>query len=126
MASKPLRKHRNSAFDRQDGKCCYCGFQMWRDSPETFAEVHGIKLAQARHFQCTAEHLVARQDGGKDGSLNIAAACIRCNRLRHQRKIPPEPMRYQAHVQKRLDKGKWHNLSAKAKLRRSTPPLLQP
>jgi 5-methylcytosine-specific restriction endonuclease McrA len=125
VASKPLKKHRNSAFDRQKGKCCYCGFQMWRDSPEAFAEAHGIKVAQARHFQCTAEHLVARQDGGKDGALNIAAACIRCNQLRHQRKNPPEPMQYQAHVQKRLAKGGWHNLPAKARIKRGKPPQLQ-
>ncbi|MCQ4243895.1 restriction endonuclease [Stutzerimonas decontaminans] len=125
MASKPLKKHRNSAFDRQKGKCCYCGFQMWRDSPEAFAKAHGITATQARHFQCTAEHLFARQDGGKDEAQNIAAACRRCNQLRHQRKTPPEPAQYQQFVQKRLDKGGWHALPSKAKLARSQPPQLQ-
>jgi len=121
-----IKRHRNSAFERQNGKCCYCGFQMWRDTPEAFAATHGIKAAQARHFQCTAEHLVARQDGGKDGTLNIAAACIRCNQLRHKRKNSLEPKLYQRHVQQRLDRGGWHILPPRAKLTRGKPPLLQP
>ncbi|OYT96737.1 MAG: restriction endonuclease [Pseudomonas sp. PGPPP3] len=125
MALNPVQKHRQSAFERQNGKCCYCGFQMWRDSAEHFAQQHGISLTQARHFQCTAEHLVARQDGGKDGKGNIAAACKRCNQLRHQRKSAPSPSRYQEHVQRRLNKGGWHALPAKARLLRSEVPSLQ-
>lgn len=118
----PIQKHRISAFERQQGKCCYCSFLMWRDSPEVFAEQHSLSLAQAKYFQCTAEHLVARQDGGKNTALNIAAACIRCNGLRHKRKKAPEPIEYQAFVQKRLDKGGWHTLPPKACLKRGKVP----
>lgn len=39
-----LKKHRQSAFTRQNGKCCYCGFAMWQDSPESFAKLHGITV----------------------------------------------------------------------------------
>jgi 5-methylcytosine-specific restriction endonuclease McrA len=125
MPTNPVQKHRQSAFERQNGKCCYCGFQMWRDSAEHFAQQHQISLSQARHFQCTAEHLIARQDGGKDGKGNIAAACKRCNQLRHQRKSAPTPSRYQEHVQRRLNKGGWHALPPKARLLRSEVPSLQ-
>lgn len=103
-----LKKIRQSAFSRQKGKCYYCGFSMWQDSPEFFAKLHALTLKQARHFQCTAEHLVARQDGGKDTSSNIAAACIRCNQLRHKRKTILQPDQYLQHVQKCLNKGRWH------------------
>lgn len=103
-----LQKHRHSAFTRQNGKCCYCGFAMWQDSPESFAKLHGITVKQARHFQCTAEHLLARQDGGADRKVNIAAACMRCNQLRHARKVAMPPEQYQCHVQERVRKGGWH------------------
>lgn len=104
-----ISKLRKSAFTQQNGKCCYCGFSMWQDSAESFAKHHGITLKQARHFQCTAEHLQARQDGGKDAAGNIAAACIRCNHLRHARKKPLATKQYQQYVQNRVNKGGWHN-----------------
>ncbi|MGL4316766.1 MAG: HNH endonuclease [Pseudomonas sp.] len=104
----PLQKHRQSAFTRQNGKCCYCGFAMWQDSPESFAKQQGISAKQARYFQCTAEHLRARQDGGGDSLSNIAAACIRCNHLRHARKMAMSPEQYLCHVQKRVKRGGWH------------------
>lgn len=104
----PKVKNRKSAYIRQNGKCCYCGFAMWQNSPELFAKQHGITLKQARHFQCTAEHLRARQDGGGNESTNIAAACARCNQLRHARKEAMQPEKFKAHVQLRLKSGGWH------------------
>lgn len=105
-----IKKFRKFAFTQQNGKCCYCGFSMWQDSAESFAKKHGITIKQARHFQCTAEHLEARQDGGKDVVGNIAAACIRCNQLRHKRPKPMAPEQYQKHVVNRVSKGAWHNV----------------
>ncbi|RIA18866.1 HNH endonuclease [Ectopseudomonas oleovorans] len=105
-----IRKLRLLAFHRQNGKCCYCGFLMWLDSAESFAKQHGITIKQARHFQCTAEHLHARQDGGRDVRENIAAACIRCNQLRHRRQKPMPPEQYQQLVVSRVSKGGWHNV----------------
>jgi 5-methylcytosine-specific restriction endonuclease McrA len=40
---------------------------------------------------CTAEHLVARMDGGRDTRDNIVAACRRCNAARHQLGLGPAP-----------------------------------
>ena len=100
---------RKSAFTQQNGKCFYCGFSMWQDSAESFAKQHGITVKQARHFQCTAEHLQARQDGGKDVAGNIAAACFFCNQIRHKRSKPMVPEQYQKHVGKRVSKGRWHS-----------------
>lgn len=106
-----LKKLRKTAFTKQNGKCCYCGFHMWQDSAESFAKQHGITVKQARHFQCTAEHLQARQEGGRDVRENIAAACIRCNQLRHKRKKPMPPEQYQQLVVSRVSKGGWHHVS---------------
>lgn len=106
--SKTLIKSRSTAFERQGGRCYYCNFPMWRGSIEHFARLHGITFGQARQFQCTAEHLLARQDGGGDGRGNIVAACLVCNQRRHKRKQPPEPEIYRELVQRRLNRGQWH------------------
>lgn len=116
-----ISKHRKSAFQRQNGHCCYCGFLMWQDSAERFAESHNITVPQAKHFQCTAEHLEARKDGGQDLGHNIAAACYRCNQSRHRRKKAPEPKQYQKLVQKRLNEGGWVSLPPKSTLPRKSP-----
>lgn len=106
--SKTLIKSRSTAFERQGGRCYYCEFPMWRGSVEYFARLHGITLGQARQFQCTAEHLLARQDGGGNGRSNIVAACWVCNQRRHKHKHPLSPEIYRELVQQRLDQGRWH------------------
>lgn len=103
-----LVSSRSHAHSTQSGRCIYCGAPMWSQSPEQFASRHGISLADARRFQLTAEHLIARSEGGSDAKSNIAAACLYCNHKRHQRKTPPDPLAYQALVQRRIAKGKWH------------------
>ncbi|WP_235872791.1 HNH endonuclease [Pseudoxanthomonas winnipegensis] len=81
---------------------------MWLASPSEL----GLKPSKGRSFQCTAEHLVAQQDGGKDLPENVVAACFLCNVRRHRRKgQAPNPIPYKAHVQRRLVKGKWHSSS---------------
>ena len=102
-----LKNSRLSAFKRQKGRCYYCGFLMWRSNQEQFAKQHGLTAAQARHFQCTAEHLVSRQDGGSNAQYNIVAACITCNQRRHKRNNPPCPETYLALVSGRVREGKW-------------------
>lgn len=106
--SRTLLKSRSTAFERQGGRCYYCDFPMWRGSIEHFARLHDITLGQARQFQCTAEHLHARQDGGGDTRSNIVAACLVCNQRRHKRKYPLTPDVYRGLVQQRLDQGRWH------------------
>lgn len=107
MASK-LVHHRKSAFIAQSHRCFYCGFPMWESDCKSFAQAHKISFPQAKWFQCTAEHLEARKDGGKNTAQNIAAACLWCNQKRHKRKIAPSPKEFQLLVKQRLTKGRWH------------------
>ncbi len=106
MLSK-LARHRNSAYINQSGRCYYCNFPMWENDPESYAKTHNIKSSLAKFFQCTAEHLEARSDGGKNNAKNIVAACIWCNQKRHSRKNAPSPIEYRQLVQNRLSKGRW-------------------
>ncbi|WP_082085757.1 HNH endonuclease [Pseudomonas sp. 21] len=106
--SKTLQKIRTKAFQRQSGRCTYCGCPMWQSSPEQFAQEHHLTLKQARVFRCTAEHLHAKCDGGTDAPGNIAAACWFCNSQRHRAARPLAPNAHRAKVQRRMGKGAWH------------------
>ena len=99
---------RNRAYQNQHGRCHYCGCAMWQSDPQLFARHHGLSLRQAAEFQATAEHLVARCDGGKDIAANIVAACRCCNHRRHGRKTVLSPERYCSLVRQRVAAGKWH------------------
>lgn len=102
-----LRQLRSRAFERQHGLCFYCGLPMWLTSSDEITCL-GVPSGAATPMQCTAEHLIARKDGGRDTSDNIVAACVLCNTRRHQRKTPPAPHTHQERVRKRVAKGKWH------------------
>lgn len=104
MPSK-IRTLRRIAFDRQHGHCWYCGVQMWLESP---AELARASPRAATRLQCTAEHLLARSEGGRDAVDNVVAACAHCNRTRHKRKNPPDPAAYRAEIARRVGRGKWH------------------
>ena len=106
--STPIIKLRLNAFHNQDGLCYYCKSTMWLKNIKGFAIKHSISISAAARFQCTAEHLTARCDGGNNGKSNIVAACIFCNNKRHQRKFPLAPVKYKEHIQRRLKQGKWH------------------
>ena len=106
--SKSTVKPRLNAFQNQAGTCYYCGSPMWLKEIEPFAIKHALSLSAAARFQCTAEHLIARCDGGSDDKRNIVAACLFCNINRHRRKNPPPPPHYKALIQRRLKQGKWH------------------
>ncbi|WP_421865640.1 HNH endonuclease [Marinobacter adhaerens] len=81
---------------------------MWQKDLNGYARLHGISLARAKYFQCTGEHLVAHSEGGSASQTNIVAACLFCNRNRHQRKNPPTPEAYSQLVEKRLERGGWN------------------
>jgi len=99
-----LQLLRLNSFRTQQGRCYYCGFYMWLHSP---AELHA-KTTFRDSYRCTAEHLIARKDGGKDRVDNVVAACRLCNSRRHGRKGPaPSPEIYRRHVRKQVSKGKW-------------------
>lgn len=104
MPSK-IQNLRLQAFQQQQGRCWYCGVQMWHHDP---AELPGIPSKNASRLRCTAEHLHARCDGGLDEASNVVAACAHCNHTRHKRKHPPPPDIYLAEVRKRVARGSWH------------------
>ena len=99
---------RASAFKRQAGLCCYCGAPMWLRSPDELV-LRPPSSRAARHLRCTAEHLLAKRAGGKDTSVNVAAACWRCNSTRHKRQSPLEPSAYREQVRRRMAAGRWHD-----------------
>lgn len=107
---KTLIKSRTKAFNLQQGRCIYCELPMWLDDPQAFAKKYKITTKQAKIFQCTAEHLNAKQDGGKDHENNIVAACHFCNQKRHKCKTPKDPISYKHYVSRRVGKGKWNTV----------------
>ena len=106
--SNTIARPRLEAFYKQAGLCYYCKSRMWLKDIERFANRHAISTTVATRFQCTAEHLAARCNGGSNRKRNIVAACFFCNHNRHRMKNPLSPDKYKAHIKKRIKKGKWH------------------
>jgi len=109
LMPNPLSYPRSIAYARQRGRCFYCQAPTWLSAPNQFASAYQLTMREARLLQASAEHLVARCDGGGAGRDNIVVACIVCNSRRHRRKRPLEPGQYKLWVQKRLEKGRWHS-----------------
>lgn len=107
MSQNQLIKSRKKAYESQSGFCIYCELPMWIENVEAFAKRFKITKKQALIFQCTAEHLKSKKDGGKDSEKNIVAACKFCNYKRHARKIPKDPLAFKSLVTKRVLKGAW-------------------
>lgn len=63
-----------------------------------------------RLLRSTAEHLVARCEGGRDERSNIVAACHWCNERRHLKraKTAPSAEAYRQRVARRMAAGRWH------------------
>jgi len=106
--SQVIPKNRLLAFERQKGRCYYCDVPMWYEKLPEFAGNYGIRESQAKRFQCTAEHLLARQDGGTDERKNIVAACYFCNSTRHRPSKALSPVEYRKKVLRRVRRQKWH------------------
>lgn len=125
MASKnKLKNLRKQATQRQGGLCFYCERPMWDTNPQEFIVRYGIPLGLAKRFQCTAEHVEARRDGGKDVAANIVAACRFCNATRHKAKRPLDADAYAQQVCRRLEKGRWHPAQVNAAFsQRTAPPV---
>lgn len=109
-----LKNLRIQAARRQEWRCHYCQVPMWDASPEEFIARYQIPPGLAPRFQCTAEHVEARCDGGKDVAPNIVAACHFCNATRHRAKNPADAVTYASRVRSRLANGKWHPPEVKA------------
>lgn len=61
--------HRDLLWDKQKGRCCYCGIQMRKPK----------KNASQCPNLATIEHIRRRADGGTNELRNKALACYRCN-----------------------------------------------
>lgn len=88
---------------------------MWEGDLTEFCQSHGLSLRQAKYLQCTAEHLLAQQDGGKNSPENIAAACQWCTQRRHlgRRNKAPDPLQYKQRIQQLINRGHWHPLAGR-------------
>jgi len=106
--SNPIAKKRLDAFHKQGGRCYYCKSLMWLKNRKKFAKKHTVSKSEAKRFQCTAEHLTARSDGGTNEASNIVAACLFCNHTRHQKKRPRGFSEHRDFIQNRMKQGKWH------------------
>ncbi|MBJ8440011.1 HNH endonuclease [Acinetobacter junii] len=104
----PIVKNRTSAFLSQAGRCFYCNQPMWSRNPKKFCNRYGITEISAQLLKCTAEHVVARQDGGTNQKENIVAACLYCNRTRHQCSNALSAKKYKVKVTSLMSKNKWH------------------
>jgi hypothetical protein len=124
MPSNKLKTLRKQAAQRQGGRCFYCERPMWDANPKKFIVHYGISPGLAKRFQCTAEHVEARCDGGKDVAPNIVAACLFCNATRHRKKHPVDAARHASIVRSRLAKGRWHPPHVEAAFsKRTAPPV---
>jgi hypothetical protein len=89
---------------------------MWLYVPEELTEPLGLTLGEVRRLQCTAEHLVARVDGGTDRVNNVVAACLACNHRRHATKRPLKADVYAAFVRRQITHG-WHRARVRELIR---------
>ncbi|WP_408987999.1 HNH endonuclease [Rhizobium sp. PRIMUS64] len=99
---------RRRAAENQRWQCYYCQQPMWETDPKIFSARFRVTDRAALHFRCTAEHLEARCDGGRDTEENVVAACLYCNKNRHKRKRPKDAVSYGDLVRSRMEQGRWH------------------
>ena len=93
MRSYKIPRFRQKAAKKQSLHCYYCNCIMTSEFPQ---------------LSCTAEHLVARSDNGKDTRTNIVAACKFCNVMRHRQYPKLAPPDYAQTVRKLVALNKWH------------------
>lgn len=96
------------AYNRQGGLCHYCGKPMILAGGGAGICGRAVPRDFLRRMACTAEHLIAKKDGGTNALANIVAACRFCNSTRHARKKPLPPEKYKQLVRGRLEGGRWH------------------
>lgn len=114
--STKVKKYRERAFRAQKGHCYYCRCRMWdSEGWEAFRKEHSLTPGQAKQLRCTAEHVVARSERGRDVAQNIVAACLYCNRGRHARRTPKASQDFAAYVRERLSAIRWHSFDVRVR-----------
>lgn len=106
--SQSLKSQRAPAFKSQNGKCYYCGIQMWLNDPHDHCLRSGISSKEMPRIRCTVEHLQARTNGGSDAIDNLATACWFYNQARHRRPKPLSSRKFRRLVTSRMLARKWH------------------
>ncbi len=111
----PLQRSRSIAFQKQGGLSFYCQMPICQDDPAAFAARLNLPARRVRHLQCTAEHLLARQDRGDDLPANVVAASLFCNRHRHwhRERQAPAPHQYRKRVRALMQAGRWYGAPVK-------------
>lgn len=111
-----IKRKRARATKAQNNRCCYCGLIMCEGDPAAFARDYSLTIKQAALLLVTAEHLIARRDGGTNAAANIAAAHLWCNRMRHRRKAHHTDKTFRTLVVARVAKGRWFEQSILTRL----------
>ncbi|QKD19414.1 HNH endonuclease [Mesorhizobium sp. NZP2077] len=106
--SNKLAKLKILRANKQNWRCFYCDYLMWQGDPTRFAARYSLPGGFLNRFQCTAEHMQPRENGGEDRHENIVAACKFCNQTRHRMSEVLTPAAYRQHVRKRVRAGGWH------------------
>lgn len=86
---------RQIIFERQNWRCCYCGFRMYapaKESKAQFLSAYGGSCQPTRNgrkrflrsARATIEHLHRLADGGKNTIDNLVGACGWCNSSRQE------------------------------------------
>ncbi|RRN75443.1 HNH endonuclease [Agrobacterium deltaense] len=123
-SSNTIKNLRQRAARMQGWRCFYCQLPIWNSSPEELMKRYGMPRGLTKRFQCTAEHVKAKCDGGEDVAANIVAACLFCNATRHRTKHPLDATKHAFVVRSRMAKGKWHPPQVIAALgNRGEPPV---
>ncbi|PDS54575.1 restriction endonuclease [Rhizobium anhuiense] len=110
-SKKQTQYLRSKAAESQGWLCYYCQQPMWETDPKSFSARFGLTGRATLHYRCTAEHLKARCDGGRDAKENVVAACRYCNGNRHKRKRPKDPVSYRELVRSRMEQGRWRPIT---------------
>jgi hypothetical protein len=105
-----IARARKGAFLSQRKRCFYCELPIWNTEKQRRQLIvrYGVSEDAAKSLQCTAEHIQARQDDGSNEQANIVAACLRCNRARHEGGVSATPLQHRQRVADAMADGAWH------------------
>lgn len=78
MSNGKIKRLRTAAYNRQQGRCFWCGRLM-------LIKTHQDAPLEPR--RCTADRRVSKLDGGRTNAENIVAACLECNNSRRWQRI---------------------------------------
>jgi 5-methylcytosine-specific restriction endonuclease McrA len=68
-------------FDRQEGKCFYCGVVM-REQPYLGRRRQWPKKMRFHPDMATIDHVIPISRGGTEHYTNLVYACFRCNTMK--------------------------------------------